>query len=390
MLSYNVEVGHDAGAMAVPFKERIGAALVRDVGAHLGRSWSDFPQRRFVRQALSGLEDLELKARVAHVADALAACLPRRFDVAAAALEGSLAPARDDDDLSALVTTEDGLAGWAVWPMTDFIARYGLTHPARSLRALHALTQRNTAEYAVRPFLIEHRAQTMRALAGWVDDPSPHVRRLVSEGTRPRLPWGVQLKHLVADPSPCLPLLERLQDDSSAYVRRSVANHLNDVSKDHPGLVVGWLERHLMSCPGTRRAMLRHAARTLIKQGNKPALRAFGVGDPLRGRAVLEISPRRASVGGELRLEVSLQSTSARSQQLVVDYIVHHVRADGSTRGKTWKGWKLRLGAGELGVLHKAHSLRSVTTRRDYPGRHRVELLVNGDVEATASFDLRR
>ena len=144
-----------------------------------------------------------------------------------------------------------------------------------------------------------------------------------------------------------------------------------------------------MSCPGPRRAMLRHAARTLIKQGNKPALRAFGVGDPLRGRAVLEISPRRASVGGELRLEVSLQSTSARSQQLVVDYIVHHVRADGTTRGKTWKGWKLRLDAGAREVLQKAHSLRPVTTRRDYPGRHNVELLVNGDVQATASFELR-
>ena len=380
----------DTGAMAVPFKERIGVALVRDVGAHLARSWSGFPLRRFVRQALDGLDELELKARVEHVADALAVCLPRRFTAAAAALEGSLAPRRQDDDLSALVTTEDGLAGWAVWPLTDFIARYGLAHPARSLRTLHALTQRNTAEYAVRPFLIEHRDRTMQTLAGWVDDPSPHVRRLVSEGTRPRLPWGVQLKHLVADPSPCLPLLERLQDDPSAYVRRSVANHLNDVSKDHPGVVIAWLERHLVSCSGPRRAMLRHAARTLVKRGDKRALRAFGVGASLRGHAGLEIRPRRVMVGGELRLEVSLESTSARPQQLVVDYIVHHVRADGTTRGRTWKGWKLRLDAGAREVLQKAHSLRPVTTRRDYPGRHNVELLVNGDVQATASFELRR
>lgn len=381
---------HDADGMAEPFKERIGAALVRDVGAHLARSWRGFPQRRFVRQALGGLDGLELKARVAHVADVLAACLPSRFDVAAAALEGSLAPAREDDDLSALVTTEAGLAGWAVWPMTDFVARYGLAHPARSLRALHALTQRNTAEYAVRPFLIWHRARAMQVLAEWAEDPSPHVRRLVSEGTRPRLPWGVQLKHLVADPSPCLPLLERLQDDSSAYVRRSVANHLNDISKDHPGLVAGWLARHLVSCPDQRRSTLRRAARTLIKRGDKRALRAFGVGDPLHGWAALEIFPRRASVGGELRLQVSLESTSARSQQLVVDYILHHVRADGTTRGKTWKGWELHLAAGERRVLQKARSLRPVTTRRDHPGRHRVELLVNGDVQATASFDLKR
>ena len=122
--------------MAVPFKERIGAALVRDVGAHLARSWSGFPRRRFVRQALGGLEDLELKARVAQVADALAACLSSRFDAAAAALEGSLAPARDDDDLSALVTTEDGLAGWAVWPLAGKgVAQQSCTLPVQLWRS---------------------------------------------------------------------------------------------------------------------------------------------------------------------------------------------------------------------------------------------------------------
>ena len=375
--------------MGEPFKQRVNAALVRDFATHLRRRWADFPQRRFVRLALKGLDDLELKARVAHVADALAACLPEDFDAAAEVLEAALAPARVDDDLSALVTSDEGLAGWSVWPMTDFVARYGLAYPTRSLRALRALTQRHTAEYAIRPFLIEHRAQTMATLTEWLDDESPHVRRLISEGTRPRLPWGMRLQHLVADPRPCLPLLARLQDDPSDYVRRSVANHLNDISKDHPEVVLEWLERHVEPGSEQRRAMLRHAARTLIKAPNKRALRAFGAGDALRGAATLEVLPRRVRRGGEVRLGASLTSTSRRAQALIVDYVVYHVKADGTSRAKTWKGWKLRLEAGERRKLYKSHSLREVSTRRDHPGRHHVELLVNGEVRATSSFELR-
>ncbi len=375
--------------MAAPLKERINAALVRAIAAHLRRSCADFAHGRFVCAALDGLEALALKARVAHVADALATSLPAEYAAAARALEGALAPARADDDLSALVTSDRGLAGWAVWPLADFVARYGLRHPARSLRALHALTQRHTAEYAIRPFLIEHRAETMACLADWVGDASPHVRRLVSEGTRPRLPWGVQLQHLVADPRPSLPLLQRLQDDPSAYVRRSVANHLNDISRDHPEVVLEWLERHVAAGSEQRRSMLRHAARTLIKRADKRALRAFGLGAALRGDASLAMRPGRVRIGEELRLDVWLTSTSRRRQPLVVDYRVHHVKADGSIHPKTWKGWRLCLEAGERRALGKAHSLRPVTTRKDYPGVHRVELLVNGDVRAAGSFELR-
>jgi 3-methyladenine DNA glycosylase AlkC len=375
--------------MAEPFKHRIDAALVRTLATSLVRSWPEFPRARFVRRARRGLDSLELKARVRHVADALQESLPPRFDAAVAVLVRALAPARADDDLSALVSSARGLAGWEVWPMTDYVARYGLKHPALALRALHAMTQRHTAEYALRPLLVEHSALTMETLSSWVDDASPHVRRLVSEGSRPRLPWGMQLKHLIDDPAPCLPLLERLQDDPSAYVRRSVANHLNDVSKDHPEVVVRWLRRHLPDASAQRRAMLRHAARTLIKQADKRALGAFGLGRALQGAAGLALVPRRARVGGAVTISATLASTAALSQDLVVDYVVHHVKRDGSTRAKTWKGWRLRLLAGERRALQREHSLRPVTTRRDHPGVHRVELLVNGDVVAAARFELR-
>ena len=251
--------------MAEPFKNLIDADLVRTASRHLRRVWPAFDRTRFERLAITGLERLELKARVQHVAEALEAVLPAQFAAAADVLERSLAPARIDADLSALEPGPDGLAGWAVWPMTEFVARRGLGEPRRALQALHAMTQRNTAEYAIRPFLLEHPALAWKTLRSWVADPSAHVRRLVSEGSRPRLPWGMQLKPLIADPSPTLPLLAALQDDPSDYVRRSVANHWNDISKDHPQLVAEWLERHVAGASVALRALLKRATRTLVK-----------------------------------------------------------------------------------------------------------------------------
>jgi 3-methyladenine DNA glycosylase AlkC len=376
--------------MATPFKHRLDAGLVRTVGTHLGRVWPRFPRARFERLALAGLDALELKARVDHLATALQATLPNAFPAAAAVLEASLAPARDDTDLGALQPGPDGLAGWSIWPLTEFVARAGLAQPARALPCLHALTQRFTAEWAIRPFLLAHPVATFAALRQWLDDPSAHVRRLVSEGSRPRLPWGMRLPPLIADPSPTLPLLARLQDDPSDYVRRSVANHLNDIAKDHPAVVVDWLRRHLPGAPAPRRALLKHASRTLIKRGDRATLAAWGSERPLCGAATVRVAPRAARVGDAVELVATLRSTARTPQPLVVDYVVHHVKANGAARPKVWKGWTLSLQPGERRVLTRRHSLRPVTTRRDHPGRHAVELTVNGRVVARTAFVLRR
>jgi hypothetical protein len=215
------------------------------------------------------------------------------------------------------------------------------------------------------------------------------VRRLASEGSRPRLPWGLQLKGLIADPSPTLPLLEALLDDDSDYVRRSVANHLNDIAKDHPGLVADWLERHLPSASAQRRALLRHASRSLIKQGDARVLAAWGLGARLRGEARLAIKPRRIKLGGSIVLEVELQSSLKKAQALVLDYAIHHVKANGSSAPKVFKGWTLTLGGHEQRTLRKTHAIKPITTRRYFSGTHRVELLVNGQVVAEASFALK-
>jgi hypothetical protein len=214
------------------------------------------------------------------------------------------------------------------------------------------------------------------------------VRRLASEGSRPRLPWGLRIQRLVADPTPTLPLLRALQDDGSEYVRRSVANHLNDIAKDHPAVVADWLQAHLPEASPERRALLRHASRSLIKQGDARVLAAWGLGASFKGACAFSLSPRRLRVGESLRLSLGLHSQSRRPQPLASDYVVHHVKANGSTSPKVFKGWQLVLAGQERRVLIKRHSFREITTRRYHAGRHTVELQVNGQVMARADVEL--
>ena len=375
--------------MAEPFKNLINRATVGWLRRHLQRAWPGFDGERFEALALPGLEALELKARAQHLCSALEALLPADFEAAAAVIEASLAPVRGDEELAALRPGEAGLAGWTVWPLAEFVARRGLGTPERALQVLHALTQRFTAEWAIRPFIVEQPALAFATLERWARDPSPHVRRLVSEGSRPRLPWGVQLKSLIVDPSPGLPLLEALQDDSSDYVRRSVANHLNDIAKDHPALVVDWIARHLPGASPERRALLKHASRTLIKRGDARVLALWGLGQRFTGEATLSLAPRRVAVGESVELTLALHAGAKRAQRLAIDYAVHHVKANGAARPKVFKGWVIELAAGESRTLVKRHSMREVTTRRYHAGRHEVDVRINGRVVAAATFELR-
>jgi 3-methyladenine DNA glycosylase AlkC len=366
-----------------PFKNLIDRQLVRHAGAVLERSDPGFDRKTFERLALRGLDALELKARAMQVADALESTLSGDFDRACNVIEAALAPpVAVIGEQAQPHEASDGLAGWVVWPLGEFVARRGIAAPERALQALHALTQRLTAEFAIRPLIVAHPQLVLDRLLQWTRDPSAHVRRLASEGSRPRLPWGLRLQSLVIDPTPTLPILEALQDDPSAYVRRSVANHLNDIAKDHPALVVDWVGRHLPSAPPTRHALLRHASRTLIKQGHGAMLALWDAGTPFEGRCKLQIAPRRVAVGEAVQVTVALRSTSAVPQSLLVDYTVHHANARGGTNAKVFKGWRVTLEAGQALTLTKRHSFKPVTTRRYHPGDQAVDVTINGTVAA--------
>lgn len=232
-----------------------------------------FDSEAFVRAAMTGLKGLSILQRGTHLAHALRAHLPRRYDDAVEVLLGSLTPANDR-------TESLGLAVFFYLPHSSFVACYGLDAEHNeghdpfetSMRAQYELTRRFTAEFSIRPFLIRRPSQTLERLMEWTEDPDPHVRRLCSEGTRPRLPWAVRIPAFVKNPRPSLPILERLKDDPDLYVRRSVANHVGDVAKDHLELALKLCERWLKGSSDQRRWVIRHALRHPAKKGVAAAL----------------------------------------------------------------------------------------------------------------------
>ena len=377
-----------------PFKNLLNPALVKQAALRL--QGPQFDGKRFAKLASQGLEGLEMKARALHICTALEATMPADFNIAADLFEAALAPPEAGQRMGQLSGIETGpnagLKGWILWPVGEYVARHGQLQPQRALAMLHALTQRFTAEFAIRPFIVNHPQLVFATLAGWCHDPSAHVRRLVSEGSRPRLPWGLQLRSLIEDPAPTLPLLRALQDDASDYVRRSVANHLNDIAKDHPALLATWLAEHLPNqgrdASPARRALLKHASRTLVKRGDLNVLQAWGLAGALRGQALLAMEPLQVTLGGAVVLTLQLRSSSPRKQRLAIDYAVHHVKASGSTSPKVFKGWLLDLPPfGEL-TLTRRHSLKPITTRRYHAGRHVVSLQANGRTVAQTAFEL--
>lgn len=373
--------------MPEAFKNLINTGTIARAGGHLQRAWPGFDRRRFERLASAGLDGLEMKARAMQIAEALDACLQEDFDQAAGIVEAAMAPL----GLQGEAAEVQGLAGWVGWSVGEFVARRVAAQPAdlaRGLQCLRELTQRFTAEFAIRPLLRDHPAEVWPVLLRWSQDASPLVRRLASEGSRPRLPWGLRLQALVLDPSPATPVLERLQDDPDEVVRRSVANHLNDIAKDHPERLADWLDRHLPAASEERRALLRHASRTLIKQGHPRVMQAWGVGGRFRGEATLVVSPGAAAVGEGVALALALRSTARRPQELVVDYAVHHMTARGVPSPKVFKGWKLTLAPGEERALARQHSLKPITTRRYHAGWHAVSIRINGQPVAEAGFEL--
>jgi 3-methyladenine DNA glycosylase AlkC len=335
-----------------------------------------FPRAAFLRDVLEGYGPLSLTARGQRVAEALRRHLPADYPRAVAVLlESASRPHRH--------RATSGMSGFLFMPHLYFVARYGLDHFEESMRAQHALTQRFTAEFSIRPYLEKHPAATLARLREWARDPSEHVRRLVSEGTRPRLPWAPRLRAFQEDPRPVLELLELLKDDPSPYVRRSVANNLNDIGKDHPELLVSTAKRWLRGSGAARPTperqwIVRHALRSAIRRADAGALRALGYGDEARVAVrKASIAPSRPRIGGHVVIGFDLVSRVDRPQRVMADLVVHFVKARG-TGAKTFKLRAVELAAGGEVRLGKKILLEQLTTRRHYPGVHRVEASLNG------------
>ena len=371
--------------MAEPLKNLFNPRLIRAMGTHLARI-AGFDRARFEAEALDGLDGLEMMQRSARITSALRANLPEAaFPETLTALAGLLHP-ETEAPLDDMPLDERGLRGWALVPVGNLVAEDGLGCPEESLRFLREMTMRFSAEFAVRPFFRDHTALALDHARAWAGDANFHVRRLASEGSRPRLPWGLRLNVFIDDPAPLVPILTRLRDDEIEYVRRSVANSLNDIGKDHPDLVAGLAVGWSKGASAPRRKLVKHALRTLIKAGHPGALAVMGYGPPEGVTARLEVAPKAVQLGDSLTLKVTLEGTHALP--VLIDFAVHFRKADGGLGPKVFKWTEARLEPGTPLALQKRVPLRDVTTRRHYPGKQAVSVQVNGATLAEAPFDL--
>lgn len=353
--------------MAQPLKDMINADSVELLADGLASVWPPFLRDGFASAALSGLAGKELKDRVRHVSSALHDALPLPFPEAAGALRRSAAMGRLDM--------------WSGWPATDYVGVHGVDHLDEAMATLAALTPYATGEFAVRPYLERYEHDALKIMQGWAESDDEHLRRLASEGSRPRLPWASRVRWLMA-PGPTLPILDLLRDDPSPYVRRSVANHVNDLTKDHPEVALELLARWRGEGGSHVEGVLRHALRGLLRAGHSGALSLVGAVPGSGAVESLVLGAPTVAVGERLPFTVTIQAGSPGP--LVLRYAV--VR-EGSRRV-----FHLAERAATPGALTftiaKSHSFRPVTTRVEPPGPRTLEIIVNGQTRAAAPFTL--
>ncbi len=356
--------------MPAPFKNWIDRALCERLAADLLAVRPDTAIDPWLART-GELDPLELKARVRWVADSFRPLLPDDW-AAATGILGQLLP-------PPLPREHDFAQNVRVWPLTDLVATFGIDHPAESLPLLGEMTRRWSSEFAIRPFLVRWPVLAAAVLDDWVTHPDPHVRRLVSEGSRPRLPWGMQLRDAVARPEAGLRRIARLVDDPSPYVRRSVANHLGDIAKDHPTLAVetarAWIQGNPLRTP-----LVRHALRTLLKRGDPRALGLFGHDT---SAFVTDITVSDGAIGASVDVRAWVAVTSP-----------HPVRVDivwqwPGTRGwcqKAFRAAERSIEPGEPWQFTHAFPLRRASGRTLTPGVHQLVLRVNGQDQAPVGF----
>lgn len=365
------------------FKDYFNAQSAALIAEPVAAVYPPFDVDGFIAQVAAGVPDLELKERVLLMAHALRARLPPAYPEAVQILVDSL-----NEELG----LEEGMFndGFHLMPVARFVEEFGLDHWRESMAAINAITRRHTGEFAIRPFIEQYPEATLTLLAEWARSDNVHVRRLVSEGIRPRLPWASQLRPFIADPQPVLDLLELLRDDEAVYVQKSVGNNLNDIAKDHPERVLDMAARWLRESPtDNTRAIVKRALRTLEKANHPHALELLGYTGGGKIKLVdFYLDESEIPIGDSLTFTVAVRNTDSRPHMLTLNYALHLVRKNGGRNVKVFKLGTFELGAGAAREITKSQSFQPVTVRRYYPGTHQIDVVVNGLEKGSAAFVL--
>lgn len=365
--------------MAEPFKNELGEPRIKVIAHHLAKHNKQFDEKQFLALALENLDELSLMQRSQQIVSALKQCLPQNFVEASDTILKSLSPVDKQTD-------EHGLHSWLTVPLAEFMGQHGQDEFDHGMFALQSITQYFSSEWAIRHFLKQQQQASLEKLHEWCEHENEHVRRLASEGSRPRLPWGFQLEAFKQDPALTFPLLEKLKSDPSDYVRLSVSNHLNDISKDHPEWLVERLSSWMDEADDKRMKLIRHACRSLIKQAHQPTLNMLGYTKFNVNEVDLSIDDVKLKYGDKLGFDLKFKGP--KHKNIIVDFIIHFQKSNGLLAEKVFKWKTTALNA--KGEFHakKSHAIKPITTRRYYNGPHRLEVMVNGQVVAGQDFEL--
>jgi 3-methyladenine DNA glycosylase AlkC len=356
-----------------PLKEMFGQKFYSRLTDSVKQVYRPFSSEKFLRHVLEPLHSLSLNERMRHTSVVLKEHLPSDYKTSIGIMKEvipMLAP------------------GYTTLVFPDFVSQFGTHDVPTSLDALRFFTRFGSSEFAIRTFLKTDFDRTIQAMYNWAGDENEHVRRLSSEGSRPRLPWSFKLDAIIQNPKHTQPILENLNQDDSLYVRKSVANHINDISKDSPDyvlrLIKGWNQTH----PHTM-WIVKRGCRSLFKQGDKKSLKAFNytvnIGVSIKKFTLL---PETIKIGDGITFRFDLISTKNSTQRLMVDYRIYYVKKKGASLPKVFKLKEVQLKPGMSITILKKQRFQDFTTRKHFPGKHKLEILVNGEVMKRATFDV--
>ncbi|WP_176214837.1 DNA alkylation repair protein [Reichenbachiella faecimaris] len=359
--------------MAEPLKNEFNEAFVTQLGDLLAERDESFNLDGFIRSTINeNWEARALKDRMRHISNMIHAHTSLNY------LE----------QLSIVVDIAAQFGGLLGMTFPDYVEVYGLDYPKESIAALYQLTRYSSSEFAIRPYIIAYENEVMKAMLEWSKDENEHVRRLASEGCRPRLPWAMALPTFKKDPTLLLPILENLKEDESLYVRKSVSNNINDITKDNPDIALKLSERWYGANDHTN-WIVKNGLRNLLKTGNKQALQIIGFNDNAKFKVpTLKLSTKKVGIGNSFNFEFQISNLESKNALAKVGFVVSYQKANGTLSDKIFHVTEKEFASSDPSVFKKKLSFKDLTTRKHHPGLHKIGVLVNGKKLAEEEFEL--
>ncbi len=359
--------------MPALLKNVYNEAFVESLSIELENHYQSFEKAHFKKDIFdTSWADRELKGRMRHLAIVLGKHLPQNYQQA----------------LQVLKPVSERFVGIEAMIFPDFVEVYGLGNYQASVDALEHFTPFASSEFAVRPFIVRYKDRMMGQMSRWAESDNFHIRRLASEGCRPRLPWAMALPQFRKEPAPVLKILEKLKNDPSNFVRRSVANNLNDISKDNPAVFLTVAKNWLGVNPGTD-WIIKHGSRTLLKSGEPAVLALFGYKKPAHIAVKILSAEKEVKWGGELEFSFTLESRNKSLGKIRIEYAIDFMKANGKQIRKIFKISESDYKVKKKDVV-RPHSFKEITTRKYYAGDHNLAIIINGHEMGSRRFRLTR